>query len=214
LSCPGSAGAADREDRMALHAALTHQTVYSYDRPVSLAPHTIRLRPAPHCRTPILSYSLRIEPAEHFVNWQQDPFGNFLARIVVPEKTKRFSVTVDVVADLAVINPFDFFVEDSAQKWPFTYEPELAADLKPYLEPTANGPLLARYMTALDRTTSGTSLDYICDLNRKLSQDIKYLIRMEPGVQTPDETLKNASGSCRDTGWLLVQILRRLGLAA
>jgi uncharacterized protein (DUF2126 family)/transglutaminase-like putative cysteine protease len=199
---------------MALHAALTHKTVYSYDRPVSLAPHTIRLRPAPHCRTPILSYSLRIEPAEHFINWQQDPFGNFLARIVVPEKTKRFSVTVDVVADLAVINPFDFFVEDSAQKWPFAYEPDLAADLKPYLEPTASGPLLTRYMAALDRTTAGTSLDYICDLNRKLSQEIKYLIRMEPGVQTPDETLKNRSGSCRDTGWLLVQILRRLGLAA
>jgi transglutaminase-like putative cysteine protease len=176
---------------MALHAALTHRTVYRYDRLVGLAPHTVRLRPAPHCRTPILAYSLRIDPVEHFINWQQDPFGN-----------------------LAVINPFDFFVEDYAQIWPFAYEPGLAAELKPYLEPTANGPLLERYMKRLDRTTTGTSLDYICDLNRQLSHAIKYLIRMEPGVQTPDETLAQGSGSCRDTGWLLVQILRRLGLAA
>ena len=199
---------------MTLHAALTHRTKYTYDRLVSLAPHTIRLRPAPHCRTPILSYSLRIEPAQHFLNWQQDPFGNFLARIIVPEKTSSFEVTVDLVADLAVINPFDFFVEDSAQNWPFSYDPDLAGELKPYLEPTAGGALLERYMAKLDRTTNGTSLDYICDLNRLLSQQIKYLIRMEPGVQTPDQTLKNGSGSCRDTGWLLVQILRRLGLAA
>ncbi len=199
---------------MALHAALTHRTEYSYDRLVGLAPHTVRLRPAPHCRTPILSYSLTIEPAQHFINWQQDPFGNFLARVVVPEKTERFSVTVDLVADLAVINPFDFFVEDSAQSWPFAYETSLAAELTPYLEPTAGGSLLDAYMAELDRTTTGTSLDCICDLNRKLSTEIKYLIRMEPGVQTPDETLKLGSGSCRDTGWLFVQILRRLGLAA
>ncbi len=199
---------------MALHAALTHRTVYHYDRLVGLAPHTIRLRPAPQCRTPILAYSLKLEPAQHFVNWQQDPFGNFLARVVIPEKTKVFSVTVDLVVDLAVINPFDFFVEEAAQVWPFTYDPELAAELKPYLEPTADGPLLRTYMSKLDRTTKGTSLDYICDLNRLLSQQIKYLIRMEPGVQTPDETLANGSGSCRDTGWLLVQVLRRLGLAA
>ncbi len=199
---------------MALHAALTHRTEYRYDRLVSLAPHTVRLRPAPHCRTPILAYALRIEPAAHFINWQQDPFGNFLARIVVPDKTQRFSVTVDLVADQAVINPFDFFVEESAQTWPFAYETGLAAELKPYLEPTAGGPMLERYMQRLDRRGAGTSLDYICDLNRSLAQEIKYLIRMEPGVQTPDETLRLSSGSCRDTGWLLVQVLRRLGLAA
>ena len=199
---------------MALHAALTHRTEYCYDRLVGMAPHTIRLRPAPHCRTPILAYSLRIEPAEHFINWQQDPFGNFLARIVVPDKAQRLSVTVDLVADLAVINPFDFFVDESAQRWPFAYEPELAADLEPYLEPSAGGPRLDDYMQKLDRTTTGTSLDFICDLNRLLSQRINYLIRMEPGVQTPDETLELGSGSCRDTGWLLVQVLRRLGLAA
>ncbi len=199
---------------MALHAALMHRTEYHYDRLVGLAPHTIRLRPAPHCRTPILSYSLRVEPAAHFINWQQDPFGNFLARVVLPEKTSRLSVTVDLVADLAVINPFDFFLDDSAQTWPFAYDAELAAELKPYLEPSAGGPLLDTFMRKLDRTTTGTSLDFICDLNRRLSQEIKYLIRMEPGVQAPDTTLKLASGSCRDTGWLLVQILRRLGLAA
>jgi uncharacterized protein (DUF2126 family)/transglutaminase-like putative cysteine protease len=199
---------------MTLHVALTHRTTYRYDRLVTLAPHVIRLRPAPHSRTPVLSYSLRVSPAEHFVNWQQDPFGNFLARIVVPEKCRELSVTVDLVADMAVINPFDFFVEESAADWPFRYEAELADELQPYLAPSAGGPLLERYVAALDKGAGKTTVDFICDLNRRLASDIKYLIRMEPGVQAPDETLRLGSGSCRDSGWLLVQILRRLGVAA
>ena len=199
---------------MTIHVALTHRTEYRYDRLITMAPHTIRLRPAPHARTPILSYSLTITPKDHFINWQQDPFGNFLARIVLNEPTREFSVTVDLVADMSVINPFDFFVDDAAKNWPFTYDPELATDLKPYLEPTAEGPLLARYMSNLDRVSSGTTLDFVCDLNRCVASQIKYLIRMEPGVQTPDETLKSSSGSCRDSAWLLVQVLRRLGVAA
>ena len=199
---------------MTLQVALTHRTRYTYDRLVSMAPHVVRLRPAPHNRTPILSYSLGITPKDHFINWQQDPFGNFLARIVVPEKTREFSVTVDLVADMSVINPFDFFVDESATAWPFKYDPELAAELLPYLEATADGPLLEHYMARLDRKSTGTTLDYICDLNRHLNAQVKYLIRMEPGVQTPDDTLKLGSGSCRDSAWLLVQILRRLGVAA
>ncbi len=199
---------------MTIHVALTHQTTYRYDRLVGMAPHTIRLRPAPHARTPILSYSLSITPEQHFINWQQDPFGNYLARIVIPEKTREFSVTVDLVADMAVINPFDFFIDESAREWPFAYEPDLATELTPYLEPGADGPLLQKFMRELDKKTPNVTLDYICELNRKLSTRINYLIRMEPGVQTPDETLANSSGSCRDTGWLLVQILRRLGIAA
>ncbi len=199
---------------MTLNVALTHRTEYKYDRLVGMAPHTIRLRPAPHCRTPVLSYSLTIAPAEHFINWQQDPFGNFLARIIVPEKTRFFSATVDLVVDMAVINPFNFFVDDSAKEWPFSYSPELAAELSPYLEHVADGPALSAYMRTLDRRSRGTTLDFICDLNRRISEQVKYLIRMEPGVQTPDATLDLGSGSCRDSAWLLVQILRRLGVAA
>ena len=198
---------------MSLHVALTHRTSYAYDRPVTLAPQVVRLRPAPHCRTPILAYSLKIAPEPHFINWQQDPFGNFLARVVVPNETREFSVTVDLVADMAVINPFDFFVEEAAEKWPFEYDPVLLSELKPYLEPLGPMQLTDRYVKGLDITAKGT-VDFVTDLNRKLSRDIAYRIRMEPGVQTPDETLKIASGSCRDSGWLLVQILRRLGLAA
>ena len=199
---------------MTLQVALTHKTVYRYDRLVGLAPHTVRLRPAPHCRTPIKSYALHITPTKHFINWQQDPFGNFLARVVMLEQARELSVTVDLVADLAAINPFDFYVEDSAKDWPFRYESELAAELKPYLELTAGGPLLERYMTKLDKARATTTLDFVCDLNRLLASQIKYLIRMEPGVQTPDETIGHGSGSCRDSAWLMVQILRRLGVAA
>ncbi|MGB4864554.1 MAG: transglutaminase family protein [Hyphomicrobium sp.] len=198
---------------MSLHVALTHKTIYHYDRRIGMAPQIVRLRPAPHCRTPILSYSLKILPVGHFLNWQQDPFGNYLARIVLPDETDMFSVEVDLVADMAVINPFEFFIADEAKDWPFKYEPVLAKELGPYLEPDPVGPSLRRYLDGIDIRTSVT-LDYLCDLNRKLQKDIAYLVRMEPGVQTPDETLAKASGSCRDSAWLLVQVLRNVGLAA
>jgi uncharacterized protein (DUF2126 family)/transglutaminase-like putative cysteine protease len=198
---------------MTLHVALTHRTEYAYDRAIGLAPHVVRLRPAPHSRTPILSYSLRIEPETHFINWQQDPFGNYLARLVFPEKTDLFRVTVDLVADMAVINPFDFFVEDYARAWPFAYEPQLREELTPYLATAAPGPLLTAYLDGL-KPNAATTIDYVVEVNRRLQRDIGYVIRMEPGVQTPEETLAKGSGSCRDSGWLLVQILRHKGLAA
>ncbi|MEZ5842390.1 MAG: transglutaminase family protein [Hyphomicrobiaceae bacterium] len=199
---------------MALHVALTHETRYTYDRLVRMGPQVVRLRPAPHCRTPILSYSLTVEPKLHFINWQQDPFGNFQARLVLPEPTELFSVTVDLVADMAVVNPFDFFVEESATSADFSYEPALRDELGPYLGPEPAGPLLEAYLARLKRTGEQSTIDFLCDLNRRLQGDVRYLIRMEPGVQTPEETLRTRSGSCRDSGWLLVQILRHMGLAA
>ncbi len=198
---------------MTLHVALTHRTAYHYDRVISMAPQVIRLRPAPHCRTPILSYSLNLEPKTHFINWQQDPFANYCARVVLPEKTDRFVVTVDLVADMAVINPFDFFVADEAKEWPFAYEPALRQELGPYLEPLPVGPHLSAFLATVDRKKAVT-IDFLCDLNRRLASEVRYGIRMEPGIQTPEETLEKASGSCRDSGWLLVQILRNIGLAA
>ena len=198
---------------MSIHVALNHVTHYRYDRRVQLGPQVVRLRPAPHCRTPVLSYSLRIEPEPHFINWQQDPFANHLARLVFPEPTTEFKVTVDLVAEMAVFNPFDFFLEPSAEKFPFAYEPALAHDLAPYLVRAEATPRFAAYLRSVPRTEQRT-IDFLVGLNQRLQGDIKYLIRMEPGVQTPELTLTNASGSCRDTGWLMVQLLRHIGLAA
>ncbi len=198
---------------MVLHVGLTHKTTYRYDRQIGMGPQVIRLRPAPHCRTPVLSYSLTVEPATHYINWQQDPFGNFQARVVMPEPTDVFSVTVDIIADMAVIDPFNFFVEDGALQWPFDYEAVVKQELRPYLEPAPVGPRLAAYLAKMDRSTR-TTIDFLCDINRQLQHDVGYLIRMEPGIQTPEETLGKASGSCRDSAWLMVQILRNMGLAA
>jgi uncharacterized protein (DUF2126 family)/transglutaminase-like putative cysteine protease len=198
---------------MVLHVGLTHATTYRYDRFIGMGPQVIRLRPAPHCRTPILSYSLALEPKSHFINWQQDPFGNFQARVVMPEPTDVFSVTVDLVADMAVIDPFNFFVEDRAMEWPFDYGAVLQRELGPYLAPEPAGARLSRYLSGIDRGRR-TTIDFLCDLNRQVQKEISYLIRMEPGIQTPEETLTKAAGSCRDSAWLLVQILRNLGLAA
>lgn len=200
---------------MSIHVALHHSTAYQYDRAIRLGPQTVRLRPAPHCRTPILSYSLRVEPAGHFINWQQDPQGNYLARLVFPEPTKVFSVQVDLVAELAVFNPFDFFLEPSAETFPFTYEPALATELAPYLrtDPLVSTPTFAAFLKNLDLTPRPT-IDFLVALNSRINQAVRYIIRLDPGVQTPEETLVNACGSCRDSGWLMVQTFRHLGLAA
>jgi uncharacterized protein (DUF2126 family) len=198
---------------MSIHAALSHITHYQYDRLVNLGPQVVRLRPAPHSRSKIVSYSLRIEPAQHFINWQQDPFANYQARLVFPEKTREFKVTVDLVVEMAVYNPFDFFLEPRAEKFPFEYAPDVAQELAPYLALEPLTPRVKAYLEKIDRAPRAT-IDFLVGLNQQVQRDVKYLIRMEPGVQTPEQTLENASGSCRDSGWLLVQLLRRLGLAA
>ncbi len=198
---------------MSIHAALHHVTHYQYDRPVQLGPQVVRLRPAPHCRSNVISYSLRIEPAEHFVNWQQDPFANYQARLVFPEKTRGFKVTVDLVVEMAVYNPFDFFLEPQAENFPFDYTAAQAQELAPYLAVEPPTSLVAAYLEKIDRSEQRT-IDFLVQINQRVQQDVRYLIRMEPGVQTPEHTLEAGSGSCRDSGWLLVQLLRHMGLAA
>jgi uncharacterized protein (DUF2126 family) len=198
---------------MSIHVALNHVTHYRYDRPVALSPHVVRLRPAPHSRTPVHAYSLMVAPAKHYLNWQQDPQANWLARLMFPEKTRELRVEVDLVAEMSVINPFDFFLEPVAEKIPFTYDPAQMHELAPYLAKAPATPLLKAYLAEIPRAPR-PSVDFLVELNGQLAKDIRYLIRMEPGVQTPEQTLKNASGSCRDSGWLLVQLLRHLGLAA
>ncbi|SDR62494.1 Uncharacterized conserved protein, DUF2126 family [Rhizobiales bacterium GAS113] len=198
---------------MSILVALRHLTRYTYDHPIGLGPQTIRLRPAPHCRTRVPSYSLKISPAQHFINWQQDPLGNWLARIVFPEKTSELSIEVGLTAEMTVINPFDFFIEPHAEQFPFSYTDELRAELTPYLEIEPAGAKLEAFVASLSQEKRGT-VPFLVDLNGRLSRDVRYVIRMEPGVQPPEETLSLACGSCRDSAWLLVQILRRLGLAA
>ena len=198
---------------MAIRVALHHRTVYNYDRLVTLSSQVVRLRPAPHSRTPIHSYALNIKPANHFINWQQDPQGNYLARLVFSEPTSSFSVEVDLVADMSVINPFDFFLEPYAESFPFNYEDSLHRELRPFLETIPGTPLFERFLASIDRTPR-RPIAFLFDLNASLNRLLRYTIRMEPGVQTPEESLTLGSGSCRDSAWLLVQLLRRLGLAA
>ncbi|HEY2409703.1 MAG TPA: transglutaminase family protein [Polyangiaceae bacterium] len=198
---------------MSIRVALNHRTRYDYARPVHLSPQVVRLRPAPHNRTPLHSYSLRIEPEPHFLNWQQDPQGNYLARLVFPEQVEHFSVCVDLVADLAAYDPFDFFLTPEAERFPFQYDKKLDHELGPYLLKSETGPEFARFMATLDRSERRT-VDFLVDVNRRVFQAVKYLIRMEPGVQLPEETLLKGSGSCRDSSWLLARVLRELGIAA
>ena len=198
---------------MSIQVALHHKTEYHYDRPVTLLPQVIRLRPAPHCRTPILSYSLKVQPAKQYFNWQQDPYSNYLARIVLLEAARDFVVEVDLVAEMVSINPFDFFIEKDAEEYPFRYEANLAVELHPYLELKEAGPKLVELVREVRRDKMQVN-DFLVHLNQRLNQEIRYVIRMEPGVQSCEQSLTKRSGSCRDSAWLMVQVLRHLGLAA
>lgn len=198
---------------MTIRVALHHQTSYRYDRPIRLGPQLIRLRPAYHGRTKIVAYDLKVTPDDHFMNWQQDPFANPIARCVFPELTKEFSVTVDLVADMTVINPFDFFVEESAEQWPFTYSNDVKKQLGPYLAKSDMTDRLRDWVKSMP-TTSDRIIDLLVEVNRRAQEHVKYTIRMEPGVQSPDETLSLASGSCRDSAWMLVETFRQMGIAA
>jgi uncharacterized protein (DUF2126 family)/transglutaminase-like putative cysteine protease len=198
---------------VSIRVALNHKTLYRYTRPVWLSPHVVRLRPAPHCRTPVTSYSLKVTPTDHFINWQQDPYSNYLARLIFPNKTTDFSVEVDLVAEMTVINPFDFFLEKYAEEFPFAYESVQRNELRPYLKRRHAGPLLQSLIEESRQEKMRTN-DYIVEVNQRIQNRIKYLIRMEPGIQSPEKTLTLKSGSCRDSAWLLVQLLRHLGLAA
>ena len=199
---------------MSIKAAIYHLTHYKYDRPVNLGPQIIRLKPASHSKTKVISHSLKVTPDNHFVNLQQDPYGNYQARFVFPEPVTEFKIEVDLVADMTVYNPFDFFVEEQATKYPFDYDEAIREDLSIYMTPEPMGPRLKAYMEKLDLSPGQGTVDMIVGINARLQHDVNYIIRMEPGVQTQEETLERKSGSCRDSAWLLVQILRNMGLAA
>jgi len=199
---------------MAILVAIKHNTSYKYDHLINMGPHVIRLKPAPHSRTKIHSYSLNIEPNEHFINWQQDPFGNYLARIVMHEKVKEFKVGVEVIAEMTVINPFDFFVEEYAGKFPFQYVEQDIKELAPYFELSENGPFLKHWIAKLTQFKDMSIVDFLVAVNSELYKELEYTVRMEPGVFTCEETLQKKLGSCRDSAWVLVQTMRHLGLAS
>jgi len=196
--------------------ALHHRTRYLYDRPVALSPQEIRLRPVPHCRTPILSYSLRVRPEKHSLHWQQDVFGNFVARVVFPEKTREFEITVDLVAELVPINPFDFLVEPYAAQFPFSYPADMALDLAPYLAIEESGSLPKQWLLAFREQLGPDTgiINFLIAVNKKIFSDVRYLKRQRPGVLSCEQTLRRGAGSCRDSAWLLAQILRHSGLAS
>jgi transglutaminase-like putative cysteine protease len=200
-------------DSMSILVGLRHTTRYTYNRPISLGPQVVRLRPAPHCRTKIPSYALTVKPTQHFVNWQQDPHGNWLARFIFPKKTTEFLIDVDLRADLEAVNPFDFFVDPSVETWPFTFSSEQREDLATFLIPEPAGPRLQELIRSISREPH-TTVDFLVTLNKRLAGMIHYITRPEAGVQTPEETLVSGIGSCRDTAWLLAQILRHISLPA
>ncbi len=198
---------------MGIKVALHHRTHYAYERPVSLGPQVIQLRPAPHCRTPVLSYSLDVTPADALLRWQFDSLGNHQARVNFAGKTPDFSIDVHLVADLEPINPFAFFLDPGYESFPFLYSDELAADLQPYRAAGAPGPLLQAFLDSLPQERQST-VGFLVALNKRVCDEISYTTRMEHGVQSPEDTLGQRSGSCRDSAWLLAELCRQLGLAA
>lgn len=203
-----------KTDTMPITVALKHITRYTYARPAALSPHTILLRPSPHCRTPIPSYSIKVTPENHTFHWIQDPQGNYLARVLFTGPVSELKVEVDLVAELVTLNPFDFYVEKYAENFPFRYDPTLQDELAPYLKPpVAGGPLWDMFIASID-TTPRQSITFLVDLNQRVNEVVAYSTRMEPGILTPEQTLERGIGSCRDSTWLMINALRHFGLAA
>jgi transglutaminase-like putative cysteine protease len=199
--------------RVTLH----HTTRYLFGRPAFLAPHEVRLRPAPHCRTPIERYAFEVQPASRYLHWLQDPYGNWIARLVFPETASELRLDVELVARLEPINPFDFFIEPDASTFPFAYTPLMHRELFIYLELEAATPKLRALVDSVRADFLSKpigTIDFLVQLNRAMRGLIRYIHRPEPGLLTPEETLACGEGSCRDSAWLLVQVLRHLGLAA
>src|SRR5208283_4408709 len=198
---------------MGVQVALNHRTEYKYERPITLGPQMVRLRPEPHCRTKISSYALTVTPAEHFIDWQHDIYNNHVARFVFQEKTDKLIVEVDLIAELSPVNPFDFFLEPEVENFQFQYPAEQAKDLDPYRAPQPLGPRLEGFLSGLPREKRATT-SFLVDLNSRIKSTIGYTVRMEPGIQSSEQTLEKGTGSCRDTAWFLVQVLRHLGFAS
>ena len=202
---------------MTLRVSLQHTTRYRYDRPVALGPHEIRLTPAPACRTPVASYSLAVKPERHSMHWYQDAAGNQVARVVFQEKTPLLEITVELAADLTAINPFEFLVDPAASHYPFAYPEASRHELASFLAVAESGELLRDWLQrfqASEKPHGRGTVALLVRVNEQLMQDIAYVTRPEHGVQSCEETLKLRRGSCRDSGWLLAQILRHLGFAA
>jgi len=202
---------------MSLLVSLHHRTGYRYDRPVALGPHEIRLKPAPACRTPVTSYALAVRPAQHTMSWYYDAAGNPVARVLFLEKIRTLEIEVELIADLAPVNPFDFLVEPGAERFPFRYPDADRPDLAPFLAPVENGVGLQRWLTGVQSPKPPglrDTIEFLTQINQQLKRDIAYVTRMEHGVQPCEDTLRLAQGSCRDSSWLLVQALRHLGVAA
>lgn len=197
------------DKRVELH----HRTTYRYERPVSLGPQVIQLRPTPHCATPIVSYALTLEPANHILKWQFDPLGNHLARVIFPDKLIDFVVDVTLVADMSPINPFSFFLDPGFETYPFEYPAEMAQSLEPYRKVTPEGPLLKALLDEVPVAAQNT-IGFVGDLTARVRDRVAYTTRLEHGVQSCEQTLRQRSGSCRDSAWLLVQVFRSFGLAA
>jgi uncharacterized protein (DUF2126 family)/transglutaminase-like putative cysteine protease len=198
---------------MGIHVALNHRTDYRYPQPIFLGPQVIQLCPAPHCRIPILSYSLDVIPGKHLLHWQMDPHSNRLARLLFSERTDELVVDVNLVADLSPTNPFDFLLEPGVEEYPFTYTPDLAKDLEPFRSVDVPGQLLEQFLAPFQIQSCGT-VSFLLKVNHAVRDAIAYETRLAPGVQTSEVTLERRSGSCRDSAWLLVEILRNLGVAA
>jgi transglutaminase-like putative cysteine protease len=198
---------------MPVIAKLHHITRYTYAKPVRLGPHILRLRPAPHCRQPILDYQLKIEPDNHRLTWYQDPHSNWLARAIFFDASDTLTIRVTCTLDMAAINPFDFLIDDEATLYPFRYSDDLTRDLIAYRAHEPCGPRLAAFTAPMQHQTMST-IDCLVHLNQRIHSAITYIKRKEAGVQNPEETLRLQSGSCRDSTWLFIISARHLGFAA
>lgn len=200
-----------------MRVLIQHRSRYIYERPSLLGPQVIRLRPSDHTRARIETYRLAVSP-EHRMHWQRDPHGNHIARVTFKagQRVAALEMVVELGVEIHPVNPFDFFLDDRVKKVPFRYPDRLDAELAPYLDTGDPAYRLGKHTTELLKQLpwEGDTVGVLIGMNAEIQKRVAYVIRDEAGVWTPEETLVNGRGSCRDSAVLLVAMMRARGIAA
>ncbi|MGI9212205.1 MAG: transglutaminase family protein, partial [Methylococcaceae bacterium] len=209
---------------MSTLVALLHHIEQTYGSRRTVPTHWLRVRPAPHTRPDITAYTIKVTSEPHFLNWVRDPFENYIARLDLPEPVASLGLTVELLADLTPINPFDFLTEPEAAHYPFDYSEQTRKELAPYLNMPPPGSRLTAWLKRLDRSP-GYIVEVLSRINKTVHEQVKRLgldwSPAFPGMESStvggialEEVLISGGFSPWQAAWLLTLTCRHLGLAA
>ena len=192
-----------------------HRTHYHYSHPVFLEPFTVRLRPRCDASQTLRDYRIAVTPSPSGITHCIGLYGNNTETIWFSGLHEHLLIEVHTLVETHRGNPFDFFVTDpAALKLPLRYEPLLARVLDHYRERDGDHPQLDGFAQEMARAAKHETIPFLTLLAEELYRRLEYMLRENGDPWTPEETLKQGKGSCRDSAMLFIDICRCVGMAA